>query len=103
MIQATNLSESLKKILWTETVRYANTVYSLIMTEENCKSLFETFTGKESGLYKSLIQLRQNGYVTSNKKIKGTWDLKASKLIIAGYSPNKSKDTYKFYKPAMRK
>ena len=39
----------------------------------------------------------------SSKKMKGTWDLKATKIIMVGYLPIKSRDTYKFYSPATRK
>ena len=55
------------------------------------------FIVKKYSLYKIHIQFGQFGYVMSNKMIKGTWDLKASKMIMVGYSPNKSRDIYKFY------
>ena len=44
MIQAANLSEYLKKVLWTMAVRCVNTVYILTVTEEDHKSPFERFT-----------------------------------------------------------
>ena len=61
------------------------------------------FTGQDAKIYNYLIEFGRIGVITDTAKIKANWKYKGQKVIMTGYSTNKSSNTYHVYNPKTHK
>lgn len=103
MMMRAGLNKTAQNLLWSEAVRCANTLYNITLNEVDKSSPFCRFTGSKPKLYDHLIEFGRKGYVSTRKKLKSTWELRAQKMIMVGYSPERSLDSYRMFNPVTRK
>ena len=60
-------------------------------------------TVREPKIYPHLIEFKQKGVIALTGKFMEHWEDKGTKVIMLGYTANKSSNTYQVFNPKTRK
>ena len=97
---AANLNQETQDLLWGEAVMYANKTVNIMPNTRKPHSYpMREFTGQETQLVPYLQPFGRIGVVTIRKKLHGKWKEKGIKMIMVGYSGNRSADSYRMFNP----
>ena len=96
-------SEDIQGLLWAESMSAHTRLTNIVCNSSDMEKCPDwKFYGKIPTIYSNLIEFGRIGWVKLGKK-QAKLDVKATKCVMIGYSPDHAGDTYRMYNPTTKK